>query len=71
MDDLLGALGGAKCFTLLNLASGYWQVQLDEEARQKSAFIMYNGLFEFIRMPFGLSNAPATFQRVMQRVFEG
>ena len=71
VDDLLGALGGAKYFSSLDLASGYWQVELDEEARQKSAFTTYSGLFEFIRMPFGLCNAPATFQRVMQRVLAG
>ena len=71
VDDLLGALGGAKYFSSLDLASGHWQVELDEEARQKSAFTTYSGLFEFIRMPFGLCNAPVTFQRVMQRVLAG
>ena len=43
-----------KYFSSLDLLSGYWQVELDEEARQKSAFITYDGLFEFVRMPFGL-----------------
>ena len=52
--------------TSLDLASGYWQVELDEDARAKSAFTTHYGLFEFIRMPFDLCNVPATFQRAMQ-----
>ena len=53
------------------LASGYWQVQLDEDACAKSDFTTYHGLFEFTRMPFGLCNASATFQRAMQAVLSG
>ena len=71
VDDILTSLGEAKYFTSLDLASGYWQIKLDADARQKSAFTTHNGLFEFTRMPFGLCNAPATFQRVMQRVLSG
>ena len=71
IDDILDTLGEAKYFSSLDLASGYWQVELAPDARQKSAFTTHKGLFEFIRMPFGLCNAPATFQRVMQVVLAG
>ena len=71
VDDIFDTLGGARYFTSLDLASGYWQVELDEDAREKSAFTTYHGLYEFIRMPFGLCNASATFQRVMQAVLAG
>ena len=71
IDDILDAAGGAKYFTSLDLASGYWQVELDQDAREKSAFTTHRGLFEFTRMPFGLCNAPATFQRLMQIILTG
>ena len=71
VDDILTALGEAQYFTSLDLASGYWQIGFSEDARQKSAFVTYNGLLEFLRMPFGLCNAPATLQRLMQRVLSG
>ena len=71
VDDIVDMLGNAKYFTTLDLALGYWQVKLDDDARPKTAFITHQGLFEFIRMPFGLCNAPATFQRAMQTVLSG
>ena len=71
VEDILDTLGEAKYFTSLDLASGYWQVELDQDARAKSAFTTHHGLFEFVRMPFGLCNAPATFQRLMQAVLSG
>ena len=68
IDEALDQLSGANYFSTLDLQSGYWQVELDEDARSKSAFVTSQGLFEFLRMPFGLCNAPATFSRVMDTV---
>ena len=71
IDDCLNALGGNKYFTLLDLASGYWQIPLAEAAKSKTAFITNSGLYEFNVLPFGLTNAPATFQRYMDLVLAG
>ena len=67
-EVLMNKLRGMKCFTGIDLASGYWQVEIKEEDKEKTAFICSEGLFEFNCMPFGLANAPATFQRMMNEV---
>jgi len=69
IEESLDALSGAKWFSTLDLASGYNQVPVAEEDKYKTAFCTPFGLFEFNRMPFGLCNAPSTFQRLMERIF--
>ena len=65
VDDLVDCLGGAKIFTTLDEASGYWQIPMSTNSQPLTAFTTHHGLFEFKVMPFGLCNAPATFQRLM------
>lgn len=67
--ESLDSLTGARWFSTMDLASGYNQVPVSEQDRPKTAFCMPFGLFEWNRMPFGLCNAPSTFQRLMQRLF--
>lgn len=71
IDDSLAALGNAKYFSTFDLASGYWQIPMNERDREKTAFISHYGLYEFLVMPFGLCNAPATFQRYMDVILSG
>ncbi|GBM26114.1 Retrovirus-related Pol polyprotein from transposon 17.6 [Araneus ventricosus] len=68
IDDTLDALNGSQWFTTLELKSGYWQIEILPEDREKTAFTTGQGLWQFKVMPFGLCNAPATFERLMETV---
>ena len=62
IDDSLRLLGNQQWFSTMDLANGYWQVAMSPEAKRKAAFVTNEGLFQFRVMPFGLCNAPATFE---------
>jgi hypothetical protein len=71
MDDLLNAIGPIGCISTLDLQAGYWQIQIRPEDRDKTALVCPFGLYRFLRMPFGLRNAPASFQRLIDRFKTG
>ena len=71
IDDTLDTLAGSMMFSTLDLKSGYWQVEVHPEDREKTAFSIGNGLWQFKMMPFGLCNAPGTFERLMEQVLKG
>ena len=71
IDDLIDRLGQAAYISTLDLTNGYWQVPVAAKDRPKTAFTTPFGLYQFTRMPFGLQDAPATFQRIMDRLVDG
>lgn len=67
IEETFTALSGAKWFSVMDLKSGYYQVEVAEEDKPKTAFVCPLGFYEFNRMPQGVTNAPSTFQRLMER----
>ena len=64
IDDSLRLLGNQQWFSTMDLASGYWQVAMSSDAKRNAAFVTNEGVFQFRVMPFGLCNAPATFEEL-------
>ncbi|XP_066964237.1 uncharacterized protein [Macrobrachium rosenbergii] len=71
ITDIIDSVSNAKYLTQIDLLKGYYQIKLTERAKEASAFITPFGLFEYNVLPFGLTNAPATFQRTMQDIIRG
>ncbi|XP_043263107.1 uncharacterized protein LOC122403574 [Colletes gigas] len=68
IDDLIHATTSTRFMTTLDLRSGYWQIPVHQKDQEKTTFVTPFGTYRFKRMPFGLKNAPATFQRMMDRL---
>ena len=67
MQETMESMVGARFFSTLDLKSGFWQVKMAKDSQQYTTFTVgIMGVYEFLRMPYGLCNAPATFQRLMQ-----
>ena len=71
IDEALDQLAGSCYWSCLDLASGYWQVAMHPDSVEQTAFCTHMGLFEWLVMPFGLCNAPAVFERLMDKVLQG
>lgn len=71
IDDLLDQLASTMFIFTLDLTRGYWKLEWDESAKERSAFMTHKGLFEFNVFPFELKNAPATFQRAINKLLRG
>ncbi len=71
IDDNLEALKGKKWFCTLDLATGYSQIKMSDMDVEKTTFTSHIGLYEFLKMPYGLTNAPATFQCLIEKVLKG
>ena len=70
-DDVLEAVGGARWFSCLDLASGYWQMSVAAKDRPKTAFPTHRGQCQWKLISFGLTNGPASFTRLMNLALDG
>lgn len=68
LEEAFSALAGSKWFSVMDLKSGFYQIEMEERDKPKTAFVCPLGFYEFNRMPQGITNAPSTFQRLMERV---
>ena len=71
INEMYAKLKGAKVFSKIDLRSGYYQIALGKDSRAKTAFVMPFGKYKFLMVPFGLAQAPAYFQLLMNQVLEG
>jgi Reverse transcriptase (RNA-dependent DNA polymerase) len=71
LDECIDILGNAVVFSTLDANSGYWKVSMHPDDRDKTTFTCHVGTFRFKRMPFGLRNAPSTFQRAVDVILSG
>jgi len=71
VDDSLDALVGSTWFNTLDFSNGYWQVEMAEKDCEKTAFTTGRGLYQWRTLPMGLTNSPATFQRMMELILRG
>lgn len=72
IDSIIDSLRGARFFSTFDMTSGYFHIELDEESRAKTAFgTDFSGLYKYVKLPMGMSNAPATFMKLMRLVLAG
>ena len=71
IDDCIDSIGQAKYVTKFDLLKGFWEISLTDRAKEISAFVTPNGLYQYIVMPFGMKNSPATFQRLTNTIIAG
>ena len=70
VEDLLATLGGGEKFTKLDMSQAYQQLQLDDESKQYSTINTHKGLFQYTRLPYGISSALGMFQRNMENLLQ-